>query len=102
MKLDSNKFKKHNNKYYSIEAEGFNNQITEHTDLSDFVKSKKYWRGFFSGQINTIDGRLYCISKTNLKYGKTLIYRTEIGRLREAMSDLRTKSPKFGIHSDNL
>ena len=104
MKIESNKFKKHNNKYYSIEAEGFNNQITEHTDLSDFVKSKKYWHGFLNGTINTIDGRLYCISKTNLKYGKTLIYRTELNRLRYSINDLRKKNPKvfcFAKHSDH-
>tara|TARA_R110002126_G_scaffold19043_4_gene71972 strand:- start:1005 stop:1283 length:279 start_codon:yes stop_codon:yes gene_type:complete len=90
-------------KYFSMEAEGLNNQITEHSDPLKFISSlsshdsEEFLKGLYVG-----DGeRIYSTSKTYLKKVRTRLYRTEIWMLRKAVSDLRTKSPKFGIGSNN-
>lgn len=87
-------------KYFSMEAEGLNNQITEHNDPLTFVSTlnnhdtEEFLNGLYVG-----DGeRIYSLSKTYLKKIRTQLYRTEIWRIRQAVKDLRTKSPKFGIH----
>jgi plasmid replication initiation protein len=87
-------------KYFSMEAEGLNNQITEHTDPLKFISTlnshdtEEFLNGLYVG-----DGeRIYSLSKTYLKKIRTQLYRTEIWRIRQAVNDLRTKSPKFGIH----
>ena len=90
-------------KYSSMKGKGLNNQITEHTDPLKFISTlnshdtEEFLKGLYVG-----DGeRIYSTSKTYLKKIRTELYRTEIWMLRKAVSDLRTKSPKFGIDSDN-
>jgi plasmid replication initiation protein len=90
-------------KYFSMEAEGLNNQITEHTDPLKFISTlNSHDTEEFLNRLYVGDGeRIYSLSKTYLKKVRTKLYRTEIWRLRQAINDLRTKTPEFGIHSDN-
>ena len=90
-------------KYFSIDGDGLNNQITEHTNSAQFLSTlsshdtEEFLKGLYVG-----DGKkIYSTSKTYLKKIRTELYRTEIWMLRNAVSDLRTKSPKFGIGSNN-
>jgi len=90
-------------KYYSMDAEGLNNQITEHEDSANFLRSlsshdtEEFLKGLYVGN----GERISSTSKTYLKKIRTRLYRTEIWMLRKAISDLRTKNPKFGNDSNN-
>lgn len=90
-------------KYFSIDGDGLNNQITEHTNSAQFLSTlsshdtEEFLKGLYVG-----DGKkIYSTSKTYLKKIRTELYRTEIWMLRRAISDLRTKNPRFGNDSNN-